>query len=212
MSPTVPSRRVLIVGSYPPVWTAGTAGTLAAVRRAIEAGDDPVVASPRPSAALYSVAVTGIWAGRRLRRLQEVSEARTVVICAERGFPVPSTFRLPVVGSRLQRRIVDELRAAAASFDAVTMVVAGDLGLPAPVDAALRSIAGEVIETPAGAAEPGVTVLGPDEADLAAKTSGAAGKVARRALAPLPAPARNALLAGARLGRRGLRRVAGASR
>jgi hypothetical protein len=196
------SRRVLVVGSYPPVPVPGAAVTLDVVRALIAAGADPVVASPRSSAAHYQVAVAGPLAGRRLDHLRLLSGATEVVLCLERSVPLPVSVPLPtsvphrssasrpVAASRpagavvavLQTVTVRSLVGALARFEHSTLVVCGDLGLPAGRWRALVAAADTVERRPAGAGVAGVTPLGPDRdraADLARRFARSAG---RRAL------------------------------
>jgi hypothetical protein len=177
---------ILVVGSYPPVGTPGAAATLAAVRAAIAAGDDPVVASPRASAAPYEVAVSGVFAGRRLDHLRRLTGARHLILCAERDLPLPTRLPVPALLTLVQRRTLDEVRRAALRFDRVTLVIADDLGVPAPIEAGLRALASDVTDARGrypGA--PGVSVLGPDERTPAEQLGDLASKVSRRALGPL---------------------------
>lgn len=67
--PPSPARRpadVLVVGSFPPVGGPATAATLAALRRAWDAGEQVVTASLRAGAADHVARVAGPLAGRRL--------------------------------------------------------------------------------------------------------------------------------------------------
>lgn len=196
-------RRVLVVGSYPPVHTPGMAVTLAVVRRLIAAGDDPVVASPRTSAAAYDVAVTGVLAARRLRQLRAHSGATRLVLCAEPDLPVPVRFPMAGLLRLVQARTIAELARAAGEFESVTLVIADDLRLPADLVARLRAVAVEVTEPPAAAPDspdgpwPGVTVLGPDERTPSEKAEDLARKVARRVLGPAAPRVRQALVRAA---------------
>lgn len=192
--------RVLVVGSYPPVHTPGMATTLAVVRRLIADGDDPVVCSPRTSAAAYDVAVTGILAGRRLGHLRAHTGATRLVLCAEPDLPVPVTFPLPGLRRAVQARTIAEVARAARRFESVTLVIADDLRLPADLLAKLQTVAGDVIESPAVPSAdphagpwPGVTVLGPDERTPSEKAQDLARKVARRVLGPAAPRVRHAL-------------------
>ncbi len=190
---------VLVIGSYPPVDTPGSAATLAEVRRLLGAGRRVVVVSPRPSAATHAVAVTGPLAGRRLRHLAAVTGARDLVICAEQELPVPLTSAAPAALGGLQRLAVATLVRAASGFDSFTLIIGDDLGLPAPLEARLRRAAGAVVDRRGeSSGRPGVTVLGPGAHSPVVAARVVAGKVARRVLAPLPAPLRNAAYAAAR--------------
>jgi hypothetical protein len=177
--------RTLIVGSYPPVRTPGTAATLAAVRRAMAAGADPIVASPRSSAAHYSVAVSGVWAGRRLDNLRRVTGARRLVLCAERDLPLATSSAVPALLRLVQGRTLSEVRRASRGFDHVTLVLGDELDVPARFVAGLRAIADEVVDPlVAGEGDPGVTVLGPDDRTAGERLVSISHKVARRALGP----------------------------
>jgi hypothetical protein len=180
------AQRILVVGSYPPVRTPGTAATLAAVRRTIAAGAQPVVASPRSSAAHYAVAVTGVFAGRRLDNLRRVTGARRLVLCAERDLPLATSGASPVLLRLVQNRTLAEVRRASRGFDHVTVVLGDELDVPASLVAGLRAMADAVVEREAGAAgDPGVTVLGPDDRTTRERLVGLSRKAARRALGPL---------------------------
>jgi hypothetical protein len=177
--------RILVVGSYPPVRTPGTAATLAAVRRAIEAGADPVVASPRSSAAHYAVPVTGVFAGRRLDNLRRITGARRLVLCAERDLPVARRCAVPGLLGVIQRRTLDEVRRAGQGFEHVTLVIGDDLDVAASVLAELRAIADDVVELGTRVrGDPGVTVFGPDDRSPSERLVDVGAKVARRALGP----------------------------
>ena len=81
------ARRALVVGSYPPVPGAAAAATVAAVRRAWDAGVEVVVVSPRPSAAPFVVPVAGTALGRELAKLRVAHACNEVVLCVEPGWP-----------------------------------------------------------------------------------------------------------------------------
>jgi hypothetical protein len=185
---------ILIVGSYPPIRTGGAAAALDASRAAIASGDDPIVASPRSSAALYEVPVTGPFAGRRLDNLRRLTGASRLVLCAEQDLPVPTHFAYGALLPAVQRATLEGLGRAASAFDHVTLVIAADLKLTARSEAALRGLATEVIDARdryRAAGEPGVTVLGPDDQTAGEQAADLARKLSRRALAPLPGPVRN---------------------
>ncbi|MGH9076983.1 MAG: glycosyltransferase [Acidimicrobiales bacterium] len=131
---------VLVVGSYPPVTGPAAAATLGAVRTAYAGGERVVVAAPRQGAAHLHARISGPVAGLRLDRLRRQSGATRLVLCAEAGLPVPTggehgpARRLePAVLAWLQRRTVAGLVKALDRFEAVTMVVTGDLEVPARV-------------------------------------------------------------------------------
>jgi hypothetical protein len=180
------ANRILVVGSYPPVGTPGAVATLAAVRRAVADGDDPVVVSPRPSAAHYAVAMSGVFAGRRLDNLRRMTGAGRLVLCAERDLPLPTRFGVPALLGLAQRATLAEVRRAARGFEHVTLVMGDDLGVAVDLVTGLRGVAGEVVELegrPAG--DPGVTVLGPHEHSPTEQLTNLTRKAARIALGPL---------------------------
>jgi hypothetical protein len=80
--------RCLVAGSYPPVPGAPAAATVAAVRRAWEAGLEVVVVSPRPSAAPFVLAVTGRGLARQLAALARRHGCERIVLCAEPSWPL----------------------------------------------------------------------------------------------------------------------------
>jgi hypothetical protein len=177
---------VLVVGSYPPVGTPGAAATVAAVRRAIAGGDDPVVVSPRPSAAHYSVPVSGVFAGRRLDHMRRVTGAKRLILCAERDLPLPTGFAIRALLRLVHRTTLREVRRAGRRFDHVTVIFGDDLGVAAHLVNELRAMADEVVELeehPPG--DPGVTVLGPRERTPVEELTNLGRRVARRALGPL---------------------------
>jgi hypothetical protein len=205
-------RGVLVVGSYPPVSTAGAAVTVEFVRRLWADGAHPVVASPRASAAPLTAPVAGLLAGRRLNHLREYSDALDVVLCAERDLPVPTggfpRWLLPIV----QLLTVDQVVRALAGFDHVTLVGCGDHGTPPALWARLVFAADTVVDRSETRGTPGVTTLGPSES-----TPGDLIRKAGRILAPrifgrhAPA-ARNAVARGAHLARRARAGVAARGR
>jgi hypothetical protein len=178
---------VLVVGSYPPIRTPGAVAALDQVRRVVAAGGEPTVASPRPSAAHYEVAVSGLFAGHRLTNLKRVSGAGHLILCAERDLPIPTSFPVPALLPVVQRITLQQVRKAVRGFPRVTIVVADDLGVPAAIEAGLKAAAEDVRderERYRDGAEPGVTVLGPDERTPREQVSDLVGKLARRGLGP----------------------------
>jgi hypothetical protein len=81
------TRRVLVAGSYPPVPGPVSAAALGAVRRALAAGDDVEVVSPRPSAAHHTATLHGWRAAWALVRRGRAMRADTLVLCVEPGVP-----------------------------------------------------------------------------------------------------------------------------
>jgi glycosyltransferase involved in cell wall biosynthesis len=194
-------RPVLIVGNYPPVPTAGSEAALGAARQVIADGDDPVVASPRPSAAALTVSVVGPLAGRRLDQLRVATGATRLVLCAEADLPVPVTgyprWALPAVQRRTVRSLVD----AFGRFDEVTLVRCGDLRLPGALADALGAAASRTLDhLPASPTPPGVSVRGPSDPPLRELVRSATGALDRRVLRRAPA-ARRALVGVARRAR-----------
>jgi hypothetical protein len=153
-------RDVLVVGSFPPIPTAGAAITVDVVRRLWSEGARPHVAAPRASAAPMTVAVTGWTAGKRLEELRLTTNAQDVVVCVERDLPIPtsgfSAGLLPIV----QHATVVGVVRALAGFDHVTLIACGDLGVPAELWAQLIFAADVVIDHQEATGTPGVTTLG----------------------------------------------------
>jgi hypothetical protein len=90
MAPNTPS--CLVVGSFPPAPGPAAAATVAAVRRAWADGQEVVVVSPRPSAALLVMPVAGVGVGPALSKWRRPSGATgsgagcdDVVVCMEPG-------------------------------------------------------------------------------------------------------------------------------
>jgi len=79
---------VVVVGSYPPLPGRATAATLAAVRRAWDAGSEVRVASYRTGAAQISVPVAGPLAGWRLEQVRRhFGGPAELVLGVQRGVP-----------------------------------------------------------------------------------------------------------------------------
>jgi hypothetical protein len=156
-----PGRDVLVVGSYPPVPTAGAAATLDTVLELWARGDRPHIAAPRASAAPLTVAVSGLRAGRRLSNLRRVTGAVDVVLCVERDLPIPTGGYGMGVLAVLQRVTAQRVAKALADFEHVTLIACGDHGVPRPVWERLVVAADTVVDRPEAAGTPGVTALGP---------------------------------------------------
>jgi hypothetical protein len=136
-------RRTLVVGSYPPVPGAPAAATVAAVRRAWDAGAEVVVASPRPSAAPFVVPLAGPAFGRALAKLRLVHGCNEVVLCLEPGWPFagsarprsPAAAGLTGVGTstrdarRSAAHTARALAEALSGFEKAGLVVTGELGV-----------------------------------------------------------------------------------
>jgi hypothetical protein len=79
---------IVVIGSYPPLPGPATAATLAAVKRAWDAGADVRVVSYRTGAAEIAVPVAGPLAGRRLDQVrQHFGNPPEVVLGLQRGVP-----------------------------------------------------------------------------------------------------------------------------
>jgi hypothetical protein len=113
--------RVLVVGSYPPVPGAGSAATVAAVRRALADGDQVEVVSPRPSAAHRTARIKGGLAGWVIAREGRRARASALVLCVEPGMPIPSP-----KNPRRRRHQAFLLACGFRAFERVTLVIAGD--------------------------------------------------------------------------------------
>jgi hypothetical protein len=157
------TRRILVVGTYPPIPLPAAAATVAAVRQAWADGDEATVVSPRVSAAHLAVPVVGILAGRRLANLRRHAAATRAVLVAEPGVPLPSGYG-PIARAR-QWETVRQLERAFAGFDHVTVVRTGTLDIAGPIEARLLRAATEVVDHAGDGPRPplGVTPLGPVE-------------------------------------------------
>ncbi len=150
--PTGP-RTCLIAGTYPPVPGPQAAATVAAVRRAWAAGQEVVVASPRPSAAPLVMPVAGTEVGRALARLRrqpgssvaagaapDAGGLDEVVVCLEPGWPLGRGHRTgrgrPLSPEQLGLA-ARSLAAALSEFERAELVVTGELGVPDDVLACL---------------------------------------------------------------------------
>jgi hypothetical protein len=127
------ARRVLVVGSYPPVPGAPAAATVAAVRRAWDDCAEVVVVSPRPSAAPFVVPVAGPALGRELAKLRLAHACPEVVLCLEPGWPFARNVR---AGSSADRT-AGALAQALSCFERAELVVTGELGIAPDVLALL---------------------------------------------------------------------------
>ena len=127
---------VVIIGSYPPLPGPATAATLAAVRRAWEAGADVRVVSYRTGAAEIAVPVTGPIAGRRLDQVrQHFANPAEVVLGLQRGVP----FSDPRPSQQLATAV--GLAAALRRFRRATLLVGED---PEVMPACFRILASAV--------------------------------------------------------------------
>ena len=174
---------VLVAGSYPPIPVPSAAATVDAVRREVGAGHRVKVLSPRPSAAHYSIPLTGLLAGRRLARAKALSGCNRLVFCVEPGVPFSPPGRSNVI--RRISAVVEAtiLARAMRHFEHTTLVMSGETGAPARALSLLRSAADEVIEDRRdGSAPRGVTVRGPKELTQSDRARRLAGKAARRVL------------------------------
>jgi hypothetical protein len=167
-------RDVLVIGSYPPVPTAGAPVTVAAALQLWREGARPHIVAPRASAAPLTVAVTGVLAGRRIDNLRRVTGAEDLVLCAERDLPIPAggypALLLPLVQQVTVRRVCQALD----RFDHVTLIACGDHRIPAAIWARLVFAADTVIDRSDATGTAGVTTLGPPEPRPAAAARRAA--------------------------------------
>lgn len=153
---------VLVVGSYPPASTAAAGATLAAVRRLWAEGREPVVVSPRLSAAHRSARVDGLLAGPRLLFLGREAGAGALVLSTEPGIPVHRRSNgFGWLGSLEQLATCCGLVWSLRRFAEVTLIESGyrpgDVcGWPL-----VRSVATDVIEHPDTRGTAGITPTGP---------------------------------------------------
>ena len=218
------ARWRIVVGSYPPVPGPAAAASVAAVRRAWDAGAEVVVASPRPSAAPHVLApVAGCRGlGRELTRLRRDHGCDEVVVCIEPGWPLSGRrpersghYLAGALGRFGHAELVvtgspTELGKALAGLSVLWPVVAEVTACSDELAAALRAAGAPAVRTVEpfsgaglGTARATVTAgavgpLEPAELLLVARARRAAGTVARRVLGPR-APAVRAWV-GARLG------------
>ena len=147
------------MGSYPPVPGAAAAATVAAVRRAWDAGVEVVVVSPRPSAAPFVVPVAGTALGRELAKLRLAHSCNEVVLCAEPGWPFAGHDRTGSHGARTARALAQAL----SGFESAELVVTGEIGVAPEVLALLWPLVGPVIasseEVASGLRAAGVPVV-----------------------------------------------------
>jgi hypothetical protein len=183
-------RRVLVVGTYPPIPRPAATATVEAVRRAWANGDVVTVASPRPSAAHQVVRAAGPAAGPRLDRLRRLTSAQGLVVVFEPGFPVPATGRWRFAMWCIEWLTVRGLIAAFGRFEQVTMVEVGTLAISLERLVELRRAADEVLAYPGDALTPGVTALGPPETRPAEIPRQILGSTARRILGSYAGPVR----------------------
>ncbi len=152
---------VLVVGSYPPVPSGGTAVTERIVGELMAEGAAPVVASPRVSAAPLHAAVAGPLAARRLANLRRVTGATRLVLVAERGAPLPADSVPRAALPWLQRFTAWTLAKEMRRFAHVRLVAAGDIEADPAAWQAISSAAAERSAISAG--ESLVGPLGPME-------------------------------------------------
>ncbi|MCU4185555.1 hypothetical protein K6U06_14395 [Acidiferrimicrobium sp. IK] len=142
LGPQVPGTTTLVYGSYHPVPGPAASATRAEVLAAWTAGEVVTVVSPRPSAAHLAVRIAGPLAARRLHNVRRKTGAGGLVFCAEAGVPlVAGRGPLGLANAVLTAGL---LARAFGAFEEVTLVVTGDLGVPAWVLAPLRRAATEV--------------------------------------------------------------------
>jgi hypothetical protein len=134
------ARRTLVVGSYPPVPGAPAAATVAALRRAWDAGAEVVVVSPRPSAAPFVVPLSGTAFGRALAKLRLAHACNELVLCLEPGWPFAGSARPRSPAARTARSLAQAL----SGFENAELVVTGEHGVSPQVLAALWPFVGLV--------------------------------------------------------------------
>jgi hypothetical protein len=132
--------RVLVAGSYPPVRSPAATLTLSAARRALGAGDEVIVVSPRPSAAQRHAGLRGWHAGWSLARIGRAWRADTLVLCLEPTVPFD-----PGAPPARTRRAVVALRWSLRRFRDVRVIVSGDLGVPGAALASMWPGVGAVV-------------------------------------------------------------------
>jgi hypothetical protein len=202
-APCVPkqsARRVLVVGSYPPIPLPAAAVSVEAVRAGWHDGATVMVASPRPSAAQLSLGGAGLLVGQRLRRARLASRADDVVLVIEAGFPFSSP---KTAGSRHAREWRDRetarrLAGAMREFATRRVVIVGDVGVDNVALDALCAAADDVARRPGGDAPDGVTPLGPREVRAVDRPRWLVGLAFRRALGARAPEVRRALGVGLR--------------
>lgn len=175
--------RVMVAGSYPPIPVPSAAATLDAVRREVAAGREVKVVSPRPSAAHYSVPITGLLAGRRLARVKALSGCERLVLCLEPGVPFAPPGRNGLLSRLSSVPAAALLARSMRKFKHITVVETGDTGAPAKALSLLRQAADEVIQDRRDGEPPGgVTARGPRETRQRDRARRLAGRAARRVL------------------------------
>ena len=171
----------MVAGSYPPIPVPSAAATLDAVRREVAAGREVKVVSPRPSAAHYSVPLTGLLAGRRLARVKDVSGCERLVLCLEPGVPFAPPGRNGLLSRLSSVPAAAVLARSMRKFEHVTVVETGETGAPAKALSLLREAADEVIQDRRDGEPPGgVTARGPSETRQRDRARRLAGRAARR--------------------------------
>jgi len=171
----------LVAGSYPPIPVPSAQATLSAVRRELDAGREVKILSPRPSAAHYSIPITGLMAGRRLTRAKALSGCDRLVLCLEPGVPFAPPGRRDPAARAAARLLARAMR----RFSHTTLIVTGDVGAPAKAMSLLQGAADEVLEDRRPGEPPdGVTVRGPKEVTQRDRARRLAGKAVRRVLGP----------------------------
>src|SRR5580704_8517904 len=127
---------VVVIGSYPPMPGPATAATIAAVRRAWDAGDEVQVVSYRTGAARLTVPVTGPLAGWRLEQVRRhFGGPAQVVLGLQSGVPFSSAGPLEQLATALG------LAVAMRRFRRATLLVGEDPGIsPACMKVLARSV------------------------------------------------------------------------
>jgi hypothetical protein len=134
------AKDVLVVGSFPPVWGAGSAATLAAVRRAWASGERVVTAALRPAGADLVAPVAGLAAGLRLERARvRAGRPARLVLGLEPGMLGPG-----LVGAEDRSSPAPQPRSPAGKPDFVVSPAAGTVRRAAGLVRAAGSVAGLV--------------------------------------------------------------------
>lgn len=128
---------VLLVGSFPPVGGTATAASLAALRRAWDAGDQVVTASLRAGAADHVARVAGLLAGRRLAQARAAAGAPGELVLgldpAQLGTGASAVLAVGSLAPVLRR------------FSRVSVLWTAPLALPAPAAWALWGLVDTVM-------------------------------------------------------------------
>jgi hypothetical protein len=142
-------ERILVVASYPPMPGEASAAALAAILRIYADGNEPVVVSPRPTAAHLWAPVVGHQAGGEIDRLRQSYGTDWLVLGLEAGLPFSVG-----ASTRRQQEEVAMLVRILGRFRHVSALVTGDLGLDPALLAPLWRYTHEVVVSSPGVADP----------------------------------------------------------